>query len=153
MNKYLRFILKDPDCRLRIIIFAIALFMIYSQLGVQKSLKAELGAIKAKKDMVASIPKMEETIRANTIITEIAHPQPQIAKVEFVLLGMTIKEGVPYALIDENIYKEGDTLGDYTVVRISRGGVVLENKLKQETKNLYFTEKAVLPPPAQIPKP
>lgn len=153
-NKYLRFLLLDHTIRIRVAIFLALWILISFQGGTLKTQGKELSRIKTEKELVLKIPNMEKTIKAHTIIaTEMAAPGDgtqsgeQIVKVEFILKGMTIKNGIPYALIDENIYKEGDTLGEYAIMKISRAGVVMQNNLTQEIKQLYFIE----PPQAPVP--
>ena len=140
-NKYLKLIFFDPTFRMRIFIFLAILFLMSVQISALKAQDQKMGMIKKDKELVLRIPNMEETIRANTVVTAMEiGPLEQLSKIGFNLRGMTIKNGVPYALIDDTIYTVGDTLGEFTIVSISRYGTVLENRNSKEIKKLLFPE-------------
>lgn len=138
-NKLIRFIVIESHFRLRAIIFVVFAMVTILQFRTLQLQAKQLGQIKTEKKIVMQIPDMEKKIKANTIRTMTGTgPQVQIAKIEFVLRGTSIRGGIPYALIGNTVYKEGDSIGDYTVIRITKDSAILENKLTGEVKNLYF---------------
>ena len=147
VTKILRLMVYELPFLLRTLIIFIGFGIVALELKVVQEQSRQYAQINNEKALVMRIPEMEKTIRAHTIrvmAVEAEHPNPQpqvqIAKIEFDLQGTSIKDGVPYALIDERIYKEGDMLGDYTVTEITRGSVKLENPLTKETKNLLLPQ-------------
>ncbi len=97
----------------------------------------KLSKLKLEKRLVESITGMEKTILAHTVRTA---DKTQLSKVEFIFRGTIFKNGIPYALIDDMVYAEGDSIGEYTVARITRNGTTLENKFTREIRKLYFQE-------------
>ena len=138
-NKLIRFIIVEPHFRLQSIMFIIFAVVTILQLKTIQLQAKQLKQMKSEKEMIARIPDMEKKLMASTLQTgKGARPQIQIKGGEFVLRGTSIRDGIPCALIDGTVYKEGDSIGDYTVVKITRDSVVLENRLTKKIKNLQF---------------
>ena len=140
LNKLIRFIIVEPHFRLQSIMFIIFVVVTVFQLKTIQLQTKQLKQIKLEKEMIARIPDMKKTLMATTMrIGKGVRPQIQMrAGGEFVLRGTSIRDGIPCALIDGTVYKEGDSIGDYTVVKITRDSAVLENRLTKKIKNLQF---------------
>ena len=118
------------------IIFAVVTILQLKTIQLQTK---QLKQIKFEKEMIARIPDMEKKLMASTMRTgKGTRPQTQMRGEEFVLRGTSIRDSIPCALIDGTVYKEGDSIGDYTVVKITKGSAVLENRLTKKIKNLQF---------------
>ena len=149
-KKILRLIIHEQPFLLRALLIFFLIGTILAEAKVRQRQSEQYAQFKKQKDLVMQIPAMEDTVRAHTITVMAAeaerpHPQPQVAKIEFDLQGTSIKNGTPFALIDKRIYKQGDYMGLYEVVTITRGSVLLRNHVTQDTKTL------TLPRPAGIP--
>ncbi len=139
-NKFIRFFILESQFRFKFIILIIAVMIMALQFKTNQLQKKQLRQIKMEQALVMRIPEMERIIQANTVRTMAeTRPKVQVTKVEFVLEGIRIQDGTSYALIDGIICEEGDVLGDYIVVKITRDSVILEDKSTQEVKELHFT--------------
>ena len=138
-TKLIRFIIVEPHFRLQSTLFIIFAVVAILQLKTIQSQAKQLKQIKLEKEMIARIPDMEKKLMASAIRAGgKTRPQIQMRGGAFVLRGTSTQDGIPRALIDETVYREGDSIGDYTVLQIAKDSVVLENKLTKETKNLHF---------------
>ena len=136
-NKFVRAFLFDPKLRSQTLFFAGGFIVILFQLKIIGTQIKELSRAQSQKALVAKIPSLEKTVRAHTIMTENMN---KLAKVQLILEGATIKEGVPYALIGGIVYAEGDTIGNYTVEKIlmdEGGKAILKDQETQEIKILH----------------
>ena len=139
-RKLARFLIIESSFRLQLLAFVLVGMVTYFQLKVMEVQKIQLNDINDRIELVMQIPDMQELIRkksAEAIAAEI----PQEVKIpdnEFTLQGTSVEKKISYAVIDGEIYKEGDSINDYTVVKIARNSVVLENKLTNAAKRLYL---------------
>ena len=139
LNKLIRFIIVEPHFRLQSIMFIIFVVVTVFQLKTIQLQTKQLKQMRLEKEMIARIPDMEKKLMASTMRTVAgAKPQMQMTRREFILRGTSIRDGIPCALIDGTVYKEGDSIGDYTVVKITRDSAVLENRLTKKIKSLQF---------------
>lgn len=134
LNKLIRLIVVDQHLRLRLGIFIIFVVVVTLQLGTIQLQKKQLSQIKIEKEMIAHIPDMER----KSMMSASARLQAQAAKGGFVLKGTSTKEGAPYAVIDETVYKVGDIISGYTVVEITENSVALENMATKDIRSLRF---------------
>ena len=125
----------DPLLRSKILIFAACVVVLLIQLKIFGSKAVQVSQAKAQKDLVQRIPSMEKSIQARTIVID----ERNMAKKELHLEGTTIREGIPYALIDGVVYAQGDSVDNYSVEEIVMGKVgkvTLKNNKTQEIKIL-----------------
>jgi hypothetical protein len=136
-HKYIRTFLMDRPFQGRGVAMVALVAILLTGLQVTGNQLKNIQNMKAKKALVERIPEMEKKIRTHTSVTG---EGTSLSKINFNLEGVTIKEGIPYALIDGVAYGVGDTIGTYTVENIlmEQGGRVdLKNKETQENKTLY----------------
>ena len=98
---------------------------LFALIGFLALVGKEVKYLKAKSEagLVAHIPEMEMALI--------------LANIDLDLGGTIIKNGVPYALINQNVYEVGDIFEEYyTIAHIERGIVVLENRSTKEQKTL-----------------
>ena len=134
--QFSKFLRTDTLLRSKILIFAACIVVLLIQLKIFGSKAAQVAQAKAQKDLVQRIPSMEKSIQARATAVN----EQNLAKVVLHLEGTTIREGVPYALIDGVVYAQGDSVGNYSVEEIVMGKVgkvTLKNKEKEEIKILY----------------
>jgi hypothetical protein len=138
-NKFVRFLLFEPQFRIRALIFLAFVVLITIQLKILQAQRKHVLNLQAEKSLVLRTAEMENAIQVKMgkLMVDEEQPEVLISKLRGVMVQ---KEGAPYVLIDDTIYNEGDALGDYTIVSIMKGSTVLINKLTNEVKNLAFPE-------------
>ncbi len=143
MRPYVRFLIVEPAFRLRLFsllalcVLAIFLFklVLLSDQGYHK--------VKTEHDLALKLSDLEKKIQANTIQTA-ATDAATVKKVEFVLEGTSIRDGVLTALIDDTVYTVGDSMGEYVVTEITKNSTTLEHRETKEIKKLEFNDEAIL---------
>ena len=141
VNKFLNFLTTETGFMLRLILIVVISGGLIGLKNVQKGRQKEFIRIQTERNLVKQIPDMENQIRAFSV--QLLQPY-QVSSGDlltvknYLLKGTTIKDGLPVALIDEQIYNEGDRLGRYQIVKISEGNVTLEDIETKETKQLFL---------------
>ena len=137
MNKYLKFFLKDQMFILHFIFFA-ALCAALIFLNQYKSRQARpLKILREERALVFKIDSMKNKIRSRMAQSGFSNLNlnPQV-KVE----GAIHRNGKAFVLINNTIYQEGDTFGDYKLMRINSNSLVLFNIRTHEEENVVFGE-------------
>ena len=98
--------------------------------------------VQVKKELVKNIKEMEARIKQKT-----GNAPGTKAADGYHLQGTVVQSGIPQALINGNVYSQGDMIDDYTIVEITANSALLKNKNTNESIMLYFKEET--PPPAQ----
>ena len=129
-NKYLRLVVLDPNVRVGLIGLMIGLVILAIELKMVNQANAQLKQAMQDSDLVKRIPEMERKLRVSA--------RRGMTSAEYRFEGITISDGISYAVINGAIYKIGDLVGDDTVKDIQKGTVVLENQETKEIKNLYL---------------
>jgi hypothetical protein len=88
-----------------------------------------------KKEMILRIPEMEKIQRLRM---EAVEKKAQEKQKPLTLEGVFSDKGMRYALINGDIYKEGDALTGYRITNIQGASVVLENTLTKESITLQL---------------
>jgi len=138
-QKLFRFIVRETHFRFQCAIVLGVAALICVQAAIVGKQAAEVADLKARRDLVAKIPEMEGII-AKRIVTPamIEAAQKQIARIESVLQGTMLQDGVYDALIDGQVYTVGGMIGDFRIVAIGMDSISLENGLTREVTKLYF---------------
>ena len=140
-NKYFRILLVEPQYRVKVGLFCILSLVVFSEVLILAHGNKQLDKLMAEKMLVMRIDAMERALSfsdvraANRLMTKTAAGEPQ-----YRLRGITISNGVPYAIIDKLVYAEGDIIGEYRIVKITRDSVLLENKSANKMRNLLLTD-------------
>ena len=71
------------------------------------------------------------------VVKEVPAPR-MLVKEELILQGTTARGGIPYALINDEIYTEGDMLEGYKIIEITMESTILKNVRTNELKKLFF---------------
>ena len=150
IDKIIRFIVIEPQFKIRVGLFIILLFTIFilSQLLANK--KTTLKKTIDDKKLVESIPRMEAIIQGKIRPTPVARPKVEIKREQkvFKLDGISYFEGVPYAVINDEVYKVGDLINNHSVYEIKDDYVVLKHRFTGAIRELYLK-----PFDIPIPKP
>jgi len=141
-NKFLRFITVEPKCWLRLAILAVMVVAIIGQLWYKGVQAKQINTIQKKVDLAMSIPAIEKELKTKAQLEAFRNEgsgeanQVQFSKIS----GIAMQGGKPSVLIDDTVYGEGDTFGEYVIVDISEQVIILENKKTNARKNLYVFE-------------
>ena len=143
ISKFSRVFFVESQFRLNLSLLLIFFFIIILESKVLQWQEKQLAKITAEKTLVMRIEEMERIIQENAVKTQLTTNQPhvQVADVKYNLTGTSIINGAPCAIIDGLIYTEGNTIGDYTVLKITKDSVILENKPANKIKTLSLSDK------------
>ena len=140
-NKFFRFFSLEPQFRFKAVIFLIFFIIIPVEFRVFQQKEHQLAKIKSEKALVMRIGEMERAIQVNTVHAQLSGKSSQVTVVKYNLTGTSITGDISYAIIDGLIYTEGDTIGEYTVMKIAKDSVTLESKSANKIKNLSWPGK------------
>jgi hypothetical protein len=139
-NKYIRFFFVEPSFRLRLVI-VIALFIL---MGVEKKIirlqKDKIADLRARVAAVKQIGAMEKKIKFYKMFQETSDAPVVEEKANEIKGVAFLESGVPYVVINNNVYREGDKLGEYTIIKITEKVTEMQNKETQETRYLYLSQ-------------
>ncbi len=139
--KLLRLIRREPIFLLRFVVVLLGAGILFTQVKAVQQQAREYAKLTKEKGLIARIPEMKNKIHTHTLMT--MPPEQlkiQINEVEFTLEGTSIEDGIPFALIDGTIYKEGDIIKDYRIVEIKHGSITLENTSTKEIKKFSLPQ-------------
>jgi len=136
-NKFIRFFIFESQSRMIFLGLVVGVAITGMQLKVLGNQQLQIKKVTAEKQLVGRILDMEKIVRANTIKTA---TKTQLSKIDFVFRGTILKNGISYALIDDMVFAQGDSIGEYAVIKITQGETVIENRSTKEIKKLYFRE-------------
>lgn len=129
-NKYLRLMFLDPNVRLCLIGLLLGVIFLGLELCIVNDANRQFLKATQEGELVKKISDMERKLRLSA--------RRGMSNTEYRFEGITITEGVSYAVIDGGIYKVGDLIGEDIVKDIQMGMVILENEETKEIKNLYL---------------
>ncbi len=86
-----------------------------------------LKQLREKQEMARHIPDLEKRLRAKEIQNTLEKTEPQ--KVEFTLNGIILGKRSNMTVINGEVYREGDSIGVFTVSAVTLKAVTLRNKL------------------------
>jgi len=143
MRPYIRFLFIEPAFRLRL--FSLFAIFVLSVLLLKLVLLSDktYHQVKTEKALAIQLTDLERKIQANTVQT-VTSENPTVKKIEFVLEGTSIRDGVLTALIDDTVYTVGDSMGEYVVTEITKNSTSLEHRETKEIKKLEFNDEAIL---------
>ena len=98
----------------------------------------KLKEVKTQFALIQQLPDMEDILNSPNVKAQMQAKLRHENAAKFVLNGLSVQNGVNYAFIDGNIYKEGDVVGDYTLVGITAKFILLQDHFTQETRTIYF---------------
>ena len=138
MKKYLKLFRKDS---LFIVHFAVLMTICtvwISLHGYESKKFAPLKILRKEKELVSKIDTMKNKVRAQMAKNgpAVSSVNPTTLKIE----GVLYQHEKPLALIDNDIYQEGDTVGNYKLIKISLTSLVFLNLRTNEEENVVFRE-------------
>jgi hypothetical protein len=129
-NRYFRLFSQERRFKLALIILLlviILLFYLWARVRVQLN---ELSRLKLAEQRIAEAALDEQRhkkLELESRVQEIG-----------LLKGIFWQDGIPIALIGEEIYKEGDFLGNYIILKITPNSVILEEQITHRIRELSF---------------
>lgn len=141
-NKFVRYCIVEPKCRLRIAGLLLLIAMIMGQLWYRGAQNVKLSALQVKGAMIARIADMEHELKTKAQLEAFRNEDDSTpGSVQFTKIsGIAIHGGKPSVLIDGTVYAEGETFGDFVIVAITQEMITLVNKKTNARKNLYVFE-------------
>ena len=141
-NKFVRYCIVEPKCRLRIAILLLFVAVIVGQTWYRGAQIKKVSALQVKGVLIARIAAMEKELRTKERLEafrSVKDNEPN--NVHFAKInGVAMNGRKPSVLIDEAVYAEGDSYGEYVVVTITQEMITLVNKKTNARKNLYVFE-------------
>ena len=139
MNKKLTFFFRDQRFLRHLVILAalsgVSVFLHQYALKQRQSLKT----LEKERALVLKIDEMKNKIYAKTMVQDDGR-RPNLNSSQVKVEGMIYKNRQAFALINSTIYKEGDTFGDYKVVKITKNSLILLNSRTHEEENIVFAK-------------
>lgn len=141
-NKFVRYCIVEPKCRLRIAGLVLLIAMIVGQLWYRGAQNVKLSALQIKAALIARIADMEHELKTKAQLAAFRNEDDSTpGSVQFTKIsGIAIHGGKPSVLIDGTVYAEGETFGDFVIVAITQEMITLVNKKTNARKNLYVFE-------------
>jgi len=133
-NKYTRFFLLEPHFKKRLIWLCLLVVFIGLEVYAGRFLSRRQEQLKERKVFVEKMARLEKEFLAG----KKREARRQDRGEDFLLQGISEQQGVPLALINDDIYNEGDMIHDYRVSQIEPNAVVLKNEASMTEKHLYL---------------
>jgi hypothetical protein len=137
-NKYLRYFIAEKHylyLTLAILMAGIAVF----EVVVLKDMQRRIVRLSTEKNTVKRLGPMEKKMKFYQKIDDLNMP-PDSNQVDDVQGIVVSRDGVPNVLINNNVYREGDQLGEYTIIKITNDKTTLENQGTHEVRYLYLSK-------------
>jgi len=136
-NKYIRFLTSDRKLQLEAL-FLIAGFFILGMESCFFSKQAkDLRRLTAEKKLVQQIPQFEKVTHSGRRSVKLAQVTTSGIK-NYQLSGISSSDGNFYALINDEVHKVGDTIGEYTITKIDPEAVTLQSNNTNNSIYLYL---------------
>lgn len=126
-NKFIRLLVKDTEITLRMLLLAGLIFSLGALYKKNAAQAKVLKQLREKQEMARHIPDLEKRLRAKEIQNTLEKTEPQ--KVEFTLNGIILGKRSNMTVINGEVYREGDSIGVFTVSAVTLKAVTLRNKL------------------------
>lgn len=141
-GKIYRFIFIETRFRSQFMIFlAIIIFSLF-EIAALFALNGKISEGEARKALIVRIPEMEQFLYPGAgrpiIITKQVTEPIKIGNELYLLKGIRELEGKPSALINDDVYQEGDVIKGYRITKITVNSVLFKNIKTNEMKILRF---------------
>jgi hypothetical protein len=137
-GKIYRFIFIETRFKPKFIIFLGLIIVSFFQIATIVVLNERIAEGESRKELIVNIPEMESFLYPSANRRTMINPQPaqpvELAGESCVLKGINESAGKPSALINNDVYQEGDTLKGYRVSKITVDSVLLKNIKTGEMK-------------------
>jgi len=136
LNKFINLFVKETRFGLRMVIIVILAFLSAYSWNKVSLESMELKKTEREKMLIASITSMEQELKlmeSNKMLNkaELSEALPAIN-------GIWVQDNSPVALVGDNFLKEGDSIGQFIISKITEHKVVLTNKLTSLNKEINF---------------
>lgn len=139
-GKMYRFIFIEM--RFKAYFFGLLAIVIFSvvEIGAIGFVNAKIAEGNARKELIVRIPEMESVLYPGTIrqtmIKETKAEPITIGGTLYILKGTQNVDGKLFALINNDVYQEGDTVNGYEITRITVASVLFKHQTTDEMKIL-----------------
>jgi hypothetical protein len=139
-NKYILLFTRESRFGLKVITFCIMIFAVTLLWKNVKIQAEELQKANEEKQLVVSMPQMEKEISEfeakGSHLNQVA--QAQTTNLLPVINGVWIQDDFSMALSGDNLLKEGDSIGQFTISKITEHKVILTDPLTNLNKEIDF---------------
>jgi hypothetical protein len=169
-QKFHRYVFYERTFKIFLLVFLLLNIVMVYQFHLKRSKKELLQRAKANQQLVDQIPVMENVIAEKLLALMPPPPEPEIVEEEVVkpvtepeppppppvveeeimLEGIVFKEGSSYAFLDGNLYKVGDVISKYIIIKIDKNQVKLKDQGSQNIRVLKMHDgDLILPGPSE----
>ncbi len=141
-SKILRYCIVESELRIKIIALAVLAVIMTGQLWYRGVQIERVGIFQVQKALVGRIGNMEEILNTRAQLEAFRNEEAvDLSSVKATKIsGIAMQKGVSSVLIDGTVYSEGNSFGDYVIVKITKEIITLVNKRTKAIKNLYVFE-------------
>lgn len=141
-NKFIRYAVVEPKWWVRIAVMVALIATIVVQNWYRNVQAKQISDAQKKVDLVAMIPAMEKELKTKAQLEAFRNEgNEQDAQARFSKIsGIAMQGDRPSVLIDDTVYGEGDTFGEFVIIKITEEMITLENKKTNAIKHLYVFE-------------
>lgn len=142
-NKFARYCMVEPKCRMKIAILLFLLAVIIGQTRYWGIQNTKLSALTAKGAVIVRIADMEHELKTKAQLEAFRNEEDGTpGSVRFAKIsGVAMHGGKPSVLIDGTVYVEGESFGEFVIAAITPEVITLVNKKTNARKNLYVFEQ------------
>ena len=142
-GKRYRFIFIETQFKPKFIVFLAVIIFSLFEMAALFVLNGKITEGETRKALIVSIPEMERFLYPGsnrlTMITKQTAEPIKIGNELYFLKGIRELEGKPSALINNDVYQEGDMIKDYRVTKITVNSVLFKNIKTNEMRILRFS--------------
>jgi len=139
-NKYVRYFTVEAHFKRLILVILGLMIMVVVQSIYINHQRQRNNKLQKKSNLVLRIKDMEKALAPIEFVRAISLPDKLRKRnkknVDYILRGTGVQNGIYHAVINNDIYKIGDTLGEYTITKIGVDEILLENKPAHKKKFL-----------------
>ena len=141
-NKFIRYCLVEPKCRLRMAVLFLLIALIVGQMWYRGTQNVTLSALEAKGIVIARTSGMERELKTMARLEAFRNEKnAALGNTDLTKIGgVAMHGGKPSVLIDGTVYAEGGSFGEYVIVHITPEMITLVNTKTNARKNLYVFE-------------
>ena len=131
-------LLREPQILLRLALIMVSLAVGIFAFSAFSRQRVTLAKLKKEYAIAQRIPALEQELNSPEFRSRREADRRDAQARSLKLDGLSVRGGVNYAVIDGNVYKEGDAVGDFTLRTVNPKFIILEDPALNETRTLYF---------------
>lgn len=136
LNKFINLVIRERKYSVGFIMVVIAILGSLLLGKIQKMQAAQITTINAKLQLIAQIPEFKKQIEyLEKLQLEKSKNEEEKGPV---LKGILMANNINYAIIGDTFYQEGESCGNFTILKIALDYVIIVNKNTKQRKILYL---------------